>query len=101
MNRQEDPSLPVFLFCREINNFFVILLAGTGLGWAQGRWWPSLAAAVNLCVLQEGRGGTRTREEAGLMQSPDRRTALTAVSSGVVVAISEISEKYLIHSLGL
>ena len=97
MNRQEDPSLPVFLFCREINNFFVILLAGTGLGWAQGRWWPSLAAAVNLCVLQskEGPGGTRRREEAGLMQSPDRRTARTAVSSGVVLGISEI------HCVGL
>ena len=100
MNRQEDPSLPVFLFCREINNFtkkFLCNFPGPDwTGWAQGRWWwPSLAAAVNLWVLQEGPGRTRRREEAGLMQSPDRRTARTAVSSGVVLGISQI------HCVGL
>ena len=93
MNRQEDPGLTVFLFCREINNFtkkFLCNFPGPDwTGWAQGRWWwPSLAAAVNLWVLQEGPGRTRRREEAGLMQSPDRRTALTAVSSGVLLGIS-------------
>ena len=65
-----------------------------------GRCSESLCSAG----LQDCRRDERRREEAGLMQSPDRRTALTAVSSGVVEEISEIhclgpeiSEKYLIH----
>ena len=73
MNRQEDPSLPVFLFCREINNFtkkFLCNFAGwdrTGLGPGPlvvaepGRCSESLCSAgLQDCRRdQEGRGGEK------------------------------------------
>ena len=66
MNRQEDPSSPIFRSCREINNlnkrFFVILL---GLDWVGpraaggGRAWPLQWISVFCRRNQEGPGGEK------------------------------------------